>query len=170
MNSTLNNLFHLVIVAPLLWSLGSNKFPEQYKIYLVYFAILMVIYYLYKISVSTGLWKRVKVLTSMEGFNQEFDCSLDNVHCIDMFDSNPGYSRPIIQVKKGDIVVWKNIGETQHTVTSTDCDTGMNPDLTFSSEYLKPGQKFAVQFTSTGEFPYYSILNKGWMRGKVIVQ
>ena len=29
--SVLVNLFHILIVAPLLWAIGTNKLPEEYK-------------------------------------------------------------------------------------------------------------------------------------------
>jgi len=114
--------------------------------------------------------KKVEVVSLTEGLANGIDCALDNVHCIDMFDSNPGYSNPVLNLKLNDIVVWKNIGEVDHTVTSTSTDGGMHPDGHFDSGPLKPGQAFAVKFIATGEYPYYCVLHKGWMRGKIIVQ
>jgi plastocyanin len=170
LNPKVISILHIVVVTPLLWALGTGRFPEQNKNLLVYLAIGLALYHLYRLVSMMRQEKRVSVIAVAEGLENGLDCRLKNVHCIDMFDSNPGYSRPLLTVNVGDIVVWKNIGEVQHTVTSTETDGGMHPDGLFNSGNMKPGQAFAIKFIGLGEYPYYCIPHKGWMRGKIIVQ
>ena len=49
MSPLLINLFHVIIVAALLHSLGTNTYPEQYKYVIVYLSYFIVVYHLYKI-------------------------------------------------------------------------------------------------------------------------
>lgn len=165
--------FHILVVAPILFAIGTNRFPENYKQVLIYLAIFVALYHLYKLIMTFKQERKVEIVPLTEGMVNGLDCSKEEVHCIDMFDSNPGYSRPVINIKVGDIVIWKNIGELTHTVTSTATSgdqSGMSPDGLFNSGYMKPGQAFAVQFIAAGEYSYYCIPHKGWMRGKLIVQ
>lgn len=162
------NIIHIFLVAPLLYLLGTNRFPEDYKKYLVYLAIFVLIYHCYSLMTNVSK-KQIKILSLAEGFGGGLDCAREDVHCIDIFDSSPGYSRPVIEIKKDDIIIWKNIGEVEHNITSTDSVTNMHPDGLFNSGYLKPGQAFAIQFKSTGTFYYYCSIHVGWMRGKIVV-
>lgn len=168
-NPKVVSAIHIFIIAPLLISIGTGYFPQQYNKLLVYLAILVIVWHLVRLYYMNGFGK-VEQIKITEGMVNGLDCSKDNVHCIDMFDSNPGYSRPVLSIKNNDIVIWRNIGEIQHTVTSTNVDDGINPDNLFNSGYMKPGDIFALKFISTGSYPYYCIPNKGWMRGKIIVQ
>ena len=43
------NLFHIVFVGPLLIALATDKFPQQYKTYLLYLAILMIVYHIFRL-------------------------------------------------------------------------------------------------------------------------
>jgi LysM repeat protein len=69
------------------------------------------------------------------------------------------------QVKKGDMVLWKNTDTVSHTVTSGVPGT---PDGKFRSGTLAPGQTFTFTFNDVGEFPYYSELDNN-MTGKIVV-
>ena len=72
-----------------------------------------------------------------------------------MFDSDPGYSTPKLVIKAGDVVIWTNVGEIEHTVTSAKLDRYpqgiMEPSGEFNSGYMKPGMSFAIKFTQKGE-------------------
>lgn len=170
MKGRIVNLMHILIVAPLLWAIGKNKIPEEYKKYLVYLAILIVLYHTYKlISHYINKKKRKINIIKKEHFGTINDCTRKDVSCIDIFDFNPGFSKPKIKININDIIVWKNVGELDHNVTSTISAVDMHPDNLFNSGYIKPGQQFAVQFKKPGTYHYYSIDNKGWMRGMIIV-
>lgn len=54
-NSTRNaiNIFHILIVSTLLYTLGTNKFPERYKQYLVYLSFMVAVYHFYRIYERT---------------------------------------------------------------------------------------------------------------------
>ena len=153
MNSVLGyremiNLFHIFIVAPLIWALATDRVPEDYKQYIVWVAVLIVLYHLWRLS--SGI-----LFEGMENINGK------NVHHIRMFDSLPGYDKPNINIKQGDVVVWSNVGEVEHTVTSD--------DSFFNSGYLKPGENYAVKFDNLGTFPYHCLHHSGWMKGIVNV-
>jgi len=156
-NRMVINFVHLLIVAPLLWMIGNDRFPPQYKEYLVYASYVVALYYLYRIFI-----KDVN-----EGFN-DYQCTSSpdtvcgaNVHHIRMLDSSPGYDRPFITIKKGDAVVWSNIGELKHSVTER--------NLKFNSGYLYPGQTYTVKFDNPGQYDYYCSLHSGWMVGAITV-
>lgn len=142
------NVFHIVVVAPLLWSLATNRFPEEYKHYIVWLVYGLVLYHLYKLFFV----KQEHMDNVVEN---------DKMHHIKIFDSYPGYDQPNIKINKGDVVTWTNIGEVEHSVTS---DNG-----NFDSGYLKPGQSFALKFDFTGDFTYHCIHHKGWMTGIITV-
>lgn len=116
----------------------------------IVFIILVILYAFYK----TKSYETFK--TDSEGNPTE-----PNIHAIKMFDSSPGYEKPYIKINVGDVVVWTNIGEQQHSVTSK--------DLKFDSGYLVPGQSVAFQFTKPGTYEYYSIPQLGWMLGVIEV-
>jgi len=91
------NLIHIFFVAPLLYLIGTNKFPDEYKKYLVYLAIFVLILHVYLLFTRIGK-RQVKVLSMTEGFGGGLDCARKDVQCIDIFDSSPGYSRPSIKM------------------------------------------------------------------------
>jgi|AntRauTorckE6833_2_1112554.scaffolds.fasta_scaffold18248_1 plastocyanin len=164
-DSKVINAFHVLFVAPLIYAIGTNKLPEEYKKFLIPLAIVMGLYHLLKLVYALKIDKKVKVLLEgMEGNN----CKA--VHNIKMFDSSPGYDHPILNVKVGECIVWTNVGELDHTVTSAEDDITTNHDGLFNSGYLKPGESFGVQFQSPGSYSYFCVMHKGWMRGRVNVE
>ena len=147
-NRKLINLFHVVFVAPLLWALATNKIPENYKQYIVLLALGVALFHLYRFFSATK-----------EGMESVFG---SNVHQIKIFDSSPGYDQPQLTINRGDIVVWTNIGEVEHTVTAD--------NEQFNSGYLKPGENYSVKFDFPGEYYYSCLYHKGWMKGIIIVK
>ena len=142
------DLLHLVIVAPLLWALATNKFPEEYKQYVLWLVGILVVYYLYRLFVDANV----------EGMQVIYG---SNIHNIKIFDSIPGYDQQNLTIKVGDSVVWTNVGEVEHTVTAVNGD--------FNSGPLKPGQTFSVQFNNPGVFSYQCMFHSGWMHGLISV-
>ena len=152
-NSVLINLIYIFIVAPVLYTLATNQFPEQYKQWIMYFAVAIALFHGYKLFMANNY------IVVMEGLDAEMGDA--HVHHVQIFDSNPGYSLPKLRVKIGDVVVWTNIGNRDHSATA------LNQE--FNSGYLRPGDTFTIKFTGKGTYPYYSIPDKGWMRGVIIV-
>jgi len=144
------SIIHLFIIVPILVSLALDKFPQQYKKYLLLLAVYITFAHLYRLYKMSDY--------KLEGLENLSD---QNIHHIRIFDSSPGYEFPILTVKKGDVVVWTNIGEVTHTVTACKQE--------FNSDYMKPGDRFAVRFTERGEIDYYCMEHRGWMIGKIIV-
>ena len=168
-NNKVVNAFNILVIAPILYLVANDRFPQEYKKYLLYLAILLAAFNLYQIVNGEKVLPKIQILPIIEGMAHEVECGKPYVHCIRLFDSSPGYSEPVIQAKVNDTVIWKNIGEVNHTVTSTGTDKGMHPDGLFDSGNLRPGQEFAVKFLQPGEYFYYCVYNKGWMRGKIVV-
>jgi len=142
------NLFHIFIVAPILWLIGTGKL-EEYKHYLTWVAVLIVLYHGYRLFTSN----KTECMDSVSG---------SPIHYIKMFDSSPGYSKPKLHINLGDVVVWTNIGEIEHTVT------GLNNE--FNSGIMKPGDSFSVKFDHEGAFEYMCLVERGWMKGLIIVK
>ncbi len=77
------------------------------------------------------------------------------------------YDPEIIDVEVGTTVVWDNIDNTVHTVTS-----GLPPadtDGIFDSETMLAGDKFEFTFTDAGSYDYFCIFHP-WMVGTVNVE
>ena len=149
MNSyALINLFHILVVAPLFWLIGTNRFPQEYNHVLVWLSLALAIYHLWRLM-SKSKW---------EGM-EEIDGS--NVHHVRMFDSYPGYDMPDLTISSGDVVVWTNVGEIEHTVTANNGE--------FNSGYLRPGENYSVKFENKGTFQYHCLVDGGWMKGVVTV-
>jgi plastocyanin len=64
-----------------------------------------------------------------------------------------------LEVKKGDVVEWKNDDLIPHTATSPEFDSGA----------LKSGQSWRHTFTKAGDFPYICTFHPQ-MKGVVIVK
>lgn len=143
------NLFHILVVAPLLWALATDKLSENQKQYVVWLAVVLVIYHLYRLMTNC---KQQEHMQNVYG---------SNIHHVKMFDSAPGYDRVNVTIKRGDIVVWTNVGEIEHTITA---DRGE-----FNSGYLKPGENYSVKFDNLGEYYYHCENDIGWMKGSVTV-
>ena len=178
------NLFHMFVVAVLLYLVTTDKFPENivdkntFLRYLALYVFLFHAWLYYKKTRTEGYCgmngdyyfggqRGVMPVERVLDLNVAKD---ENVHHVRMFDSDPGYSTPKLVVKQGDVVV----GEVEHTVTSARMDRYaqgiMEPSYDFNSGYMKPGATFAVKFEHKGTFPYYCLDHKGWMQGVVIVK
>jgi hypothetical protein len=157
-NPTVVTIFHVFIVAPLLYAIAVDKFPNEWKKYLIVLAVVAVVYHLYRyyyLNTSGKGSAEVK-----EGLHDTI--MYDHpVHRIGIFDSPPGYSDPVLRIRQGHTVIWTNLGELEHTVTATTFE--------FDSGYLKPGQTFSLQFNNRGIYYYYCRHHDGWMRGMIVV-
>lgn len=155
-NPNLINLLHIVFVGPLLAAIATDRLPQQYKRSLLYLAIFVIVYHLFKIYRR----RQINNQNTTESMTTQMDGH--TVHYVKMFDSSPGYSTPVLKIKQHDVVVWMNVGETEHTATSVDHQ--------FNSGHLKPGETYAMQFNNPGTYLYYCIPHQGWMLGVVIVE
>jgi hypothetical protein len=77
-----------------------------------------------------------------------------------------GSTSGIVEILKGDTMVWKNADTAAHTVTSGTVEDG--PDDIFDSGIFGPGESFPQVFSESGNFPYYCLLHP-WMIGEIIV-
>lgn len=73
----------------------------------------------------------------------------------------------VIQVAVGTKVIWENVDNTIHTVTSGNPDNG--PDGVFDSDLISAGNSFEYTFTTPGKQDYYCIVHP-WMIGSVDVE
>ncbi len=184
-NPNFINLFHIVFVVGILVMVALNKFPENPYVdqrnFLLGLAAVVFLYHsfrylnrqqmegmelcppplaMYTMPVQRGL--------------SDVDLTGANVHHIRMMDSDPGYSHPYLRIKQGDTVIWTNVGEVEHTVTSAKRAEWqyekMDPSGEFDSGLMKPGDTFAVKFTQKGWFPYHCTEHEGWMQGEIVVE
>ena len=163
----LASVFHLAVVAPIILLVGLDKFPKEYKTFLVYLAIFIGVVSFLKLANLMSWTKKVKILSLVEGMegNKVTDCNA--VHHVKIFDSYPGLSHPILKINSGECVIWTNIGELQHSIAST--ANYSHFDGLFASSDLFPGQFFGVKFTTPGKYGYFCLDHKGWKHGLVIV-
>lgn len=147
-NNKLLNLFYIFVISPILFTMATNRFPEEYKKYVIYLVIFILAYHIYRFF-------------SYEMEGMESICG-SNIHYIQMFDSLPGYDKPSIKIKSGDVVIWTNVGEIEHTVTSD--------DSLFNSGIMRPGENYVVSFSKPGTYPYSCMYHTGWMSGVIHVE
>ncbi len=160
------NVLHILIVAPLLWALASNKFPEGYKKYIVWSAFLLAFYHLYLLCFSgiraidgisgTSVSPVVIIKEGYETTNNGYQ-----VHHLRIYDAPPGHDLSNMTIKKGEIIVWTNIGELAHSVSEINGQ--------FNSGYLKPGEQYAVLFVQPGTYRYQCLHHRGWQNGCITV-
>lgn len=80
-----------------------------------------------------------------------------------------------VEVSAGDTVTWVNEeASSPHTVTSGEVEQGSggvtaNPDGTFDSGNLSPGDTFEFTFDEPGTFAYYCAIHPATMTGEVRV-
>lgn len=77
-----------------------------------------------------------------------------------------GSTTGVIEILRGDAVVWENADTAPHTVTSGTPENG--PDEKFDSGLFESGESFPLTFENVGNFPYFCIIHP-WMVGEVIV-
>jgi plastocyanin len=77
------------------------------------------------------------------------------------------YDPDIIQIPVGTAVVWENMDNTIHTVTSGNPQEG--PNKLFDSDVISSGSSFKFTFSSPGKEDYYCIVHP-WMTGSVQVE
>jgi len=77
------------------------------------------------------------------------------------------YDPQVIDVTVGTTVVWENLDNTVHTVTSGDPDGGANG--LFDSEIMVAGDKYEFTFTTAESQDYYCTFHP-WMVGTVNVE
>ena len=83
-------------------------------------------------------------------------------------DDNQIYYDPqTLDVTVGTTVVWENVDNTVHTVTSGNPDAG--PDSIFDSEMMMAGDAYEITFTDAGIQDYYCTFHP-WMVGTVNVE
>jgi predicted secreted protein with PEFG-CTERM motif len=70
-----------------------------------------------------------------------------------------------IVVDAGAIVMWENIGDQVHTVTS---GTLVTPASHFNSGLIAPNSFYSLEFAVGGIYPYYCMVHP-WMNGSVVV-
>ena len=77
------------------------------------------------------------------------------------------YDPEVIDVATGTTILWENIDNTVHTVTTGEPTGG--PDGLFDSETMAAGDTFEYTFTESGTYDYYCIFHP-WMVGTVNVE
>ena len=87
------------------------------------------------------------------------------------------YEPPVISIKEGDTIIWKNDDREGHTVTSGK-GTGRfgwmsgnkfgEPTGLFDSDRFNPGESWSYTFEKDGLFRYFCTIHP-WMEGVVIV-
>ncbi len=72
-----------------------------------------------------------------------------------------------VTINAGGTVVWKNVDNAAHTVTSGVLFDG-GPDGLFDSGLFVPDTEFSLIFNTPGEYPYFCLVHP-WKSGMVIV-
>jgi len=77
------------------------------------------------------------------------------------------FSPQSLTVQAGTMVMWRNNGNSQHTVTSGDPN---NAGGVFDSGLLGNGATFQHMFNDKGTFPYFCRVHGSIMSGTIVVQ
>jgi plastocyanin len=78
------------------------------------------------------------------------------------------FNPPTINVVVGRVVVWRNDGNSSHTVTSGSPTS--HPGAVFDSGTLGRNAGFQFTFTQPGQYPYFCRIHGAGMSGMVVVQ
>ena len=70
-----------------------------------------------------------------------------------------------VTIPAGSVVMWENVGDQVHTVTS---GTLIQPTAHFNSGLVAPNSFYSLQFAVEGIYPYYCMMHP-WMNGSVTV-
>ena len=70
-----------------------------------------------------------------------------------------------VTIPAGSVVMWENVGDQVHTVTS---GTLIQPTAHFNSGLIAPDSFYSLQFEVEGIYPYYCMMHP-WMSGSVVV-
>ena len=70
-----------------------------------------------------------------------------------------------VTIPAGSVVMWENVGDQVHTVTS---GTLIQPTAHFNSGLVAPDSFYSLQFEVEGIYPYYCMMHP-WMNGSVVV-
>lgn len=82
-------------------------------------------------------------------------------------DTNSCYVPSVLTIGKRSTVVWYNVDNVAHTITSGTPSKG--PSEEFDSSLLMSGKLFSVKFNSEGTYPYYCVVHP-WMTGQIVVK
>ena len=83
-------------------------------------------------------------------------------------ETNDCFIPSTVTIDIGGEVVWKNVDNAAHTVTSGVLADG-GPDGVFDSGLFVPDSEFSHVFDTPGEYPYFCLVHP-WMAGMVVVQ
>lgn len=147
-------IFHILFVSPLLYLLATDQVSKNIKEWIIYLAVGVALYHTIHLIMD--------ITNDTKDEHMSGDVNGNVVHYITMIDSSPGYSKPVLRIKQGDVVVWKNIGTVEHSISAVNEE--------FFSGYLKPADSFSVTFITPGQYHYYDVDRMGWMRGMIIVE
>ena len=70
-----------------------------------------------------------------------------------------------VTIPAGSVVMWENVGDQVHTVTS---GTLIQPTAHFNSGLVAPNSFYSLQFAVEGIYPYYCMMHP-WMNGQIVV-
>lgn len=70
-----------------------------------------------------------------------------------------------VTIPAGSVVMWENVGDQVHTVTS---GTLLEPARHFNSGLVAPASFYSLQFAVEGIYPYYCMMHP-WMNGSITV-
>lgn len=85
--------------------------------------------------------------------------NIGTTHIIEI--SGFSFSPEVLNIKKGDKVIWTNMDSVQHTVTS---DSGS----TLESKLIGKGESYSYLFNQGGSYSYHCIPHPA-MKGKIVV-
>ena len=79
----------------------------------------------------------------------------------------PCFEPPLLTVRVGDVVSFRNFDSERHTVTSGTIDSEGHDGL-FDSGLIAPGGKFLYEFAEAGEYDYFCVVHP-WKTGTILV-
>lgn len=78
------------------------------------------------------------------------------------------FETPMIRVSKGTRITWLNNSDREHYI-NTDPHPGHNYFPEQNSKLLKPKEKYSLELTKSGFYPYHCSVHAGTMKAQIIV-
>ncbi len=132
---------------------------EKPRTWIIFITLFLIIIAVVAFFVIVKVYNQL-VLTNKSIKSNISALDLYNIYNIDI--TRTGFFPPTLEIKKGDMVVWKNQDIIPHRVVSKTGDK-------FDSKNLIGGQNFTIIFTNDSEIDYYDIYYP-YLIGKISIE
>jgi plastocyanin len=139
--------------------IGEKAEKEKPRTWIIFITLFLIVIAIIALFVVFKVYNQF-VTTNKNLKSNLSNLDLYNIYNIDI--GRTGFFPPTLEIKKGDMVIWKNQDTIPHRVVSKIGDK-------FDSKNLVKGQNFTIIFTNDSEIDYYDIYYP-YLIGKISIE